>query len=352
DAQGITTYLELGPDPVLTSLVQNTLDTPTAASALRGGRDEARTLLQALATAYTSGTDIDWTALLPGGNRVKLPTYAFQRKRYWIDVPDASHGPVVVAEQEPEQEEQEGVLGEWASRVRKLTGKQGDLLRQKLITGLICRHTAEILEYDSAEAIDSELPFKDLGYNSLTSVELRSRLAADLGIALPSSLVYDYPTPAVLARHIVRDLVGAPDPEAVDAVLAGVEDASDEPLAIVGMACRYPGGVVSPEGLWGLVAEGGDAIGGWPEDRGWDVEGLYDAERGVPGKSYARYGGFLQGADGFDAEFFGISPREALAMDPQQRLLLETAWEALERSGIVPQSLKGSRTGVFVGAMT
>ncbi|MFB8209354.1 SDR family NAD(P)-dependent oxidoreductase [Streptomyces sp. NPDC056010] len=352
DAQGITTYLELGPDPVLTSLVQNTLDAPTAASALKDGRDEPRTLLRALATAYASGTDIDWTALLPGGNRVKLPTYAFQRKRYWIDVPDAPHGPVAVAEQEQEQEEQEGVLGEWASRVRKLTGKQGDLLRQKLITGLICRHTAEILEYESAEAIDSELPFKDLGYNSLTSVELRSRLAADLGIALPSSLVYDYPTPAVLARHIVRDLVGAPDPEAVDAVLAGVEDVSDEPLAIVGMACRYPGGVVSPEGLWGLVAEGGDAIGGWPEDRGWDLEGLYDAERGVPGKSYARYGGFLQGVDGFDAEFFGISPREALAMDPQQRLLLETAWEALERSGIVPQSLKGSRTGVFVGAMT
>ncbi|MEU3228478.1 type I polyketide synthase, partial [Streptomyces sp. NPDC006976] len=355
DAQGITTYLELGPDPVLTSLVQNTLDTSTAASALKSGRDEAKTLLRALGTAYSSGTDVDWAVLLPGGNRVKLPTYAFQRKRYWIDVPDAAPDsrPVAVAEkaQEPEQEP-EGVLGEWASRVRKLTGKQGDLLRQKLITGLICRHTAEILEYDSAEAIDPELPFKDLGYNSLTSVELRSRLAADLGIALPSSLVYDYPTPAVLARHIVRDLVGAPDPDAVDAVLAGVEDVSDEPLAIVGMACRYPGGVVSPEGLWGLVAEGGDGIGGWPEDRGWDVEGLYDAERGVPGKSYARYGGFLQGADGFDAEFFGISPREALAMDPQQRLLLETAWEALERSGIVPQSLKGSRTGVFVGAMT
>nr|WP_265869922.1 type I polyketide synthase [Streptomyces drozdowiczii] len=353
DAQGITTYLELGPDPVLTSLVQSTLDTPTAASTLNARSEEPRALLRALAAAYSSGTDVDWAAFLPGVNRVKLPTYAFQRKRYWIDVPDAPAGPVAVAAQEPEPEQEpEGVLGEWASRVRKLTGKQGDLLRQKLIAGLICRHTAEILEYDSADAIDSELPFKDLGYNSLTSVELRSRLAADLGIALPSSLVYDYPTPAVLARHIVRDLVGAPDPDAVDAVLAGVEDVSDEPLAIVGMACRYPGGVVSPEGLWSLVAEGGDAIGGWPEDRGWDAEGLYDAERGVPGKSYARYGGFLQGADGFDAEFFGISPREALAMDPQQRLLLETSWEALERSGIVPQSLKGSRTGVFVGAMT
>ncbi|MFD7559466.1 SDR family NAD(P)-dependent oxidoreductase, partial [Streptomyces sp. NPDC059835] len=347
NAQGITTYLELGPDPVLTSLVQSTLEAPVAASLLKAQGDEPRSLLRALGAAYCSGTDVDWTAFLPGGTRVKLPTYAFQRKRYWVDVPDAP-----VAVEEEDAQEPEGVLGEWAGRVRKLTGKQGDLLRQKLITGLVCRHTAEILEYDSADAIDPELPFKDLGYNSLTSVELRSRLAADLGLALPSSLVYDYPTPAVLARHIVRDLVGAPDPDAVDAVLAGVEDVSDEPLAIVGMACRYPGGVDSPEGLWRLVAEGVDAIGAWPDNRGWDAERLYDSERGLSGKTYARYGGFLYEADEFDAEFFGISPREALAMDPQQRLLLETAWEVLERSGIVPQSLKGSRTGVFVGAMT
>ncbi|NEC07932.1 SDR family NAD(P)-dependent oxidoreductase, partial [Streptomyces sp. SID7909] len=345
DAQGITTYLELGPDPVLTSLVQNTLDTPTAASALKSERDEAKTLLRALGTAYSGGTDVDWAVLLPGGNRVKLPTYAFQRKRYWIDVPDAPQASAVSAPQQAADEvEADGTT--WAGRLRGLNEKQ----RESLIADLICRHTAEVLEYDASDVLDPALPFKELGHNSLSSVELRSRLAADLGIALPSSLVYDYPTPLVLARHIVTALLGTADAlDLPDAVSAAV---SDEPLAIVGMACRYPGGVVSPEGLWGLVAEGRDAIGDWPEDRGWDAEGLYDAERGVSGKSYLRYGGFLQGVDGFDAEFFGISPREALAMDPQQRLLLETAWEALERSGIVPQSLKGSRTGVFVGAMT
>ena len=235
--------------------------------------------------------------------------------------------------------------GRASSLARRLAGVP-EQERAEVLLDLVCRHVAGVLGHATPEAIDPRRAFKDLGLDSLGAVELRNRLAQETGLHLPATLVFDHPTVTAVADYIDAQIVGSGQ---LGRSAVRHRQRLDEPIAIVGMSCRYPGGVHSPEELWGLVVDERDVIGGFPSDRGWDLEAVYDPDLGRPGTSYVREGGFVYDAGEFDAAFFGISPREALAMDPQQRLLLEAAWEVFEDAGIDPVSLAGSETGVFAG---
>ncbi|MEI5103717.1 type I polyketide synthase [Streptomyces sp. PmtG] len=224
---------------------------------------------------------------------------------------------------------------EWAGRLAALPTAE----QERTALDLVRAHAAAVLGYTGPEAVEPGRAFRELGFDSLTAVEVRNRLTAATGLKLPTTLVFDYPNARILAAHLRREALGD-EPAATGAVTpAGAVD--DDPIAIVSMSCRYPGGATSPEELWRLISEGADAISVFPADRGWEntSAGAYRAE-----------GGFLYDAAEFDAAFFGISPREALSIDPQQRLLLEASWELFERAGIAPASVRGHQTGVFIGS--
>ncbi len=219
--------------------------------------------------------------------------------------------------------------------------------RFAIVLGYVRNELAAVLRHPSAQHVPIDRAFLELGLDSLAAVELRNRLESATGLRLPATLAFDHPNANALTEHLLGALLARRSrrKRSVAAV------ASNEPIAIVGMACRLPGGVSCPADLWELVRHGTDAISRFPSDRGWDLSNIYDPDPARAGKSYSLEGGFLQDAAEFDPAFFGIGEREALAMDPQQRLLLEASWEALEDAGVDPLALRGTQTGVFAGVM-
>jgi acyl transferase domain-containing protein len=356
-------FVEVSPHPVLAAAISETVadmardgadgpgtGAPTSAVLGTLRRDDGGTsrFVTSLAEAHVSGLAVDWSAVLPVGQTVDLPTYPFQRQRFWL----ADSGALASAA---------GTPGTTAAHLPPVgqdpapRAEPAAALSPEAALDLVLGQASAIMGHDSAAGVDTGRTFKDIGFDSVTALELRTRLSTATGLTLPASLVFSYPTPAALAGFIRAELRQDAEVRQGSGPRSGGPGTNPpapatEPIAIVAMSCRLPVGVKDPEGLWDLLAAGGDAVGPFPADRGWNLEEAYDPDAGRAGTVYARGGAFMHDAGEFDPGFFGISPREALAMDPQQRLLLELSWEAFERAGIDPGTLHGSATGVFVGA--
>ncbi|MDQ0957039.1 acyl transferase domain-containing protein/acyl carrier protein [Streptomyces sp. B4I13] len=301
------------------------MDPAVAVTALRHALDQDDTALVV--------TDIDWEVF--GAELGKG-----RPRRLYADLPD-------LGQLRAQRAAAPAVSGDDDNDVMATIAALGEADRRHALLELVRGHIAYVLNHPSPDDVEPARAFRELGFDSLTAVELRNTLGEATGMRLPATLVYDYPTPAALAEHLGEQL--APAGAAASAVAVTRRDKAEDPVVIVGMACRFPGGADTPERFWQLLADGTDVMGPFPQDRDWDVAGLYHPEPGTAGRTATLTGGFLDGFADFDPGVFAISPREALAMDPQQRLLLETAWETFERAGIDPRSLRGSRTGVFAG---
>ncbi|MFD1745540.1 SDR family NAD(P)-dependent oxidoreductase [Rhizobium helianthi] len=331
-------FIEVTANPVLTPVIQQVLQsmqvTGAAVPTLDSRLDDRDSLIQSFAHAYVNGAAIHWDEAL------RLVLSDSELAAMGTDLSATSRS----ATQPQPISALSGEDFVEADALRALSETQ----QKAFLLDLIARETEAVLGHGYASETDK---FLEIGFTSLALVELAEALTAALGIDVSATAVFSHPTPLALAAQLRIELGLAEEVIPASAIRPTGRADDNEPIAIVGMACRYPGGIDTLEALWALLDEGRDAIGDLPKDRDWDGSRLYDPIPGRLGKLYQQQGGFLNNASEFDAGFFGIAPREALSMEPQQRLMLEISWEALERAGIDPATLHGSNAGVFVGIM-
>jgi len=362
-------FIEVGPRPILSAMGKRTINQDDAlwVASSRPPRSQHEQMLEALAQLYVNGvSEIRWD-VVSAGQKIPLPTYAFEPHYYWWSdhaqpiqratssltkalVDESPVLPIIQTATDSIADEQpQAVAQDHNDFIQHLSALDPEA-RRMFLSDFLRQQVASVLGA-SVAIITEHQRFFDLGLDSLMSVELKNRLDKAFGASLSLTLAFDYPSVAKLTDYLLTDVLSLQSQTQVATPLNQATDAN-EPIAVIGMAVRLPGGANDLEGYWHLLQFGQDAIVPVPPSR-WDEHLYYDADYTAPGKTYSKGGGFLTvPVDEFDPLFFGISPREADGMDPQHRLLLEMSWEALEHANLPIHQLEGSRTGVFIGINT
>ncbi|WP_146057472.1 type I polyketide synthase, partial [Streptomyces sp. SM12] len=283
----------------------------------------------------TTVVSADWERLLALYTAVRPTSYfdLIPRRNPTATAPPVSGAPA---------EAESAVL----TRLRAEVTALPEVDREPFVLRLVTSHVAAVLGHADGGGVPARRAFTELGLTSQNAVEIRGALCESTGIDVPVTVVFDHPTPHALARYVLGEILGGTAADAAGHPVT-TAPASDAPVAILGMGCRFPGGD-SPDAFWRHLLSGTDPVREVPADR-WDAADYHDPVPGTPGRAYTQRGGFLDSITGWDAPFFGYTPREALRLDPQHRLVLELVWEAVENAGISPESLRGTRTGVFLG---
>ncbi|MCB9147707.1 MAG: acyltransferase domain-containing protein [Caldilineaceae bacterium] len=359
DDNKIDIFLEIGPKPILLSLGRMCLlnDSSLWLPSLHPDKTWSQ-LLASLGELYVRGVEIDWNSFdqphTEARRKVVLPTYPFQRERHWVESVPTRPSPLLQAgavnaatsfsqsikpgnEQPPSGAQKSE---SFAERLRTASSRE----RSQLMHTHLNEHVSIVLGLSKAP--DPQQGFIEMGIDSLLSTELFQRIQKSLELELPITVFFEYPTIATLSAYLLQEFFSTSTVDELPTERQ-INYPANEPIAIIGMACRFPG-AETPEEFWDLLLNGADMVVDMPESR-WNIDEYYHPELGTVGKMYVRKGAFLNAVDQFDPQFFDISPREAAQIDPQQRLLLEVSWEVLERTGLAPEQLVNSETGVFVG---